>query len=110
MSITKKKTRITKLAENATKTISWEKILEEFLLFKKAEGRSPRTLKDYGYHVKLFFKRYPEMFLSDADELKRNVIEYMAEDVKPAYYNNKLIYLKIFFEWSIKRNFLMIIH
>jgi hypothetical protein len=40
------------------KKITRENYLKEYLLFKKAEGRSERTIKDYGHHVKHFFKRF----------------------------------------------------
>lgn len=99
MPVTQRKKRLVKL--NESRTVSWEQALEEFLLRKKAEGKSERTIKDYGYHVRGFFKRYPDA-LEDGQILKRSAIEYMAEDVKPAYYNNKLVYLKIFFNWCLE--------
>lgn len=99
MSTVQRKKRIVKLQES--RTVSWDCALEEFLLRKKAEGKSERTIKDYGYHVRTFFKRYPDDF-SDDRLFKRSVVEYMAEDAKPAYYNKKLVYLKIFFNWCLK--------
>lgn len=56
-----KKTRVLKLVE--TPIVKWEETLESFLLWKKAEGRSERTIKDYGYHVRNFFKCYPDAVL-----------------------------------------------
>ncbi|AGL03530.1 tyrosine-type recombinase/integrase [Desulfoscipio gibsoniae] len=104
MSVSKKKTRVIKLVEDHETT--WEEALKEYLLWKKAEGRSERTLKDYGFHVKIFFTRFTGNPLSDYELLERNIIEYMAEDVKPAYYNNKLVYLKTFFGWCVKKKYL----
>lgn len=100
----KRKTRVLKL--NQQIVISWEKALDEYLLWKKAEGRSARTIRDYSYHVKLFFKRHPEASLNDYINLKACLTGYMSEDVKPAYYNNKLVYLKTFFAWCVKESLL----
>lgn len=99
MSVAKKKRRMLKVVESRTN--SWERVLEEFLLLKKAEGKSDRTLKDYRYHITLFFTRFPNASLSNFDALRRSILKYMGEDVKPAYYNNKLVYLKTFFNWCI---------
>ena len=44
--------------------------------------------------------------LSDFKLLKKRIIEYMAAGVKPAYYNNKLVYLRIFFNWCIEEKLL----
>ncbi|HHZ04194.1 MAG TPA: hypothetical protein GX397_03880, partial [Acetomicrobium hydrogeniformans] len=39
---------------------SWQDVLEAFVLFKKAEGYSSRTIKDYRYHVALLFRECPQ--------------------------------------------------
>lgn len=36
---------------------SWEDVLNEFLLLKRAEGRSETTFDDYERHVYYFFNR-----------------------------------------------------
>jgi len=101
----KKRKRVGKLGKDKS-GMPWEIALEEYLLWKKAEGRSERTIRDYKYHVSGFFKRFPETSLADLDSLKRSVAEYMAEDVSPAYYNNKLVYLKTFFGWCVSESVL----
>ncbi|MTI85574.1 MAG: hypothetical protein FH756_17175 [Firmicutes bacterium] len=105
MSTGKKKRRVSKLGKDKS-CMPWETALEEYLLWKKAEGRSERTIRDYKYHVSGFFKRFPEATLADLDTLKRSVAEYMAEDVSPAYYNNKLVYLKTFLGWCVRESVL----
>ncbi|ACV64617.1 integrase family protein [Desulfofarcimen acetoxidans DSM 771] len=109
MSTAKKKTRLVRIVEQEelTRSVSWEEALQEFLLLKKAEGKSERTIKDYGYHIKHFFRLYPDTDLADAGILKRRIIDYMAEEVKPAYYNNKLVYMKTFFNWCVKERVLI---
>ncbi|MCW2279063.1 tyrosine-type recombinase/integrase [Heliophilum fasciatum] len=74
---------------------------------KKAEGKSERTLKDYGYHLRWFIERYPDVTFNDETGLKRRAIEYMAQDAKPAYYNNKLTYLRTFFNWCLAEEVLV---
>ena len=37
----------------------WQDLLEDFLNFKGAEGKSDRTLLDYRKIVSLFLKRHP---------------------------------------------------
>ena len=105
MSTGKKKSRVGKLGKSKN-NMTWETALEEYLLWKKAEGRSERTIRDYKYHVSGFFKRFPDASLSDFDSIKRSVAEYMAEDVSPAYYNNKLVYLKTFCGWCVSESVL----
>jgi site-specific recombinase XerD len=82
-----KKTRVLRVAES--KDATWEQTLNDFILWKKAESKSERTLKDYGYHIRNFFKCYPNASLS-----------------KPAYYNNKMVYLKTFFGWCVSEELL----
>lgn len=82
-------------------TVKWEETLDSFLLWKKAEGKSERTIKDYGYHVRKFFKYCPNVSLSNTEDLRNCIMNYMAEPAKPAYYNNKMVYLKTFFNWCL---------
>lgn len=90
----KGRSRLLKVSGN--KVISWEQALDDFILLKKAEGKSERTLKDYGYHASNFFKCYPDLSLSNSVNLKSCIVKYLAEPAKTAYYNNKMVYLKIF--------------
>jgi len=104
MSTGEKKTRVTSVQR---KEITWKQAMEQYLLWKKAEGRSARTIRDYYYHITHFMKVYPATAINDDyNALKRDVIAYMAEDAKPAYYNNKLVYLKTFFTWCVNESLL----
>lgn len=94
-----KKTRVLKLVD--TPIVKWEETLESFLLWKKAEGKAERTIKDYGYHVRNFLKCYPDAVLNQPVNLRNCIISYLAEPAKPAYYNNKMVYLKTFFNWCV---------
>lgn len=100
MSTGKKKNKVAGVRMN------WKQAVDQYLLWKKAEGRSGRTVKDYYYHITHFIKVYPDARIDDYNALKRCVVAYMAEDAKPAYYNNKLVYLKTFFTWCVNESIL----
>lgn len=96
--------RLTKVKKAAPST--YGAALEQFLLWKKAQGISEQTMKDYREHVNRFFKRYPEAIQPQAAEaLEKSVYEYLGEDkIKPATYNNRLVYLSTFFNWCVEKN------
>jgi site-specific recombinase XerD len=83
----------------------WEDALQSFLLFKKAEGLSERTVFDYKKHVNQFFRRFPNAW-ENTDTFKSCALEYMGDDIKPATYNLRLNYLKIFFLFSIEEKYI----
>lgn len=58
-------------------------------------------MKDYREHVNRFFRRYPEAGKPQAAEaLEKSEYDYLGEDgIKPATYNNRLVYLSTFFNW-----------
>nr|WP_315988976.1 hypothetical protein [Desulforamulus aquiferis] len=62
-------------------------------------------MKDYRSHVNILFSRYPEAF--DNEHLKPAVLEYMAQPVKPATFNLRLVYLKAFFDWCVKEEYIV---
>ena len=78
----------------------WEKGLEYFILYKKAQGLAERTLSDYRYHVELFFKSTGGT-MEDYDELRLSVMQYFAESgsLVPATFNTRRKTLKSFFGW-----------
>lgn len=80
---------------------TWEEALEDFLLEKKAAGRAERTLKDYEFHVKRFFKHHPDVW-GDEKKLRHALVEYfgtLARENTVAFYNICLRNLRGFFEW-----------
>lgn len=95
--------RVTKI--NQSKKVKlWEDALNEFLLLKKAEGRSRTTLDDYERHAYYFFNRFPNSW--NDSTLKISVMKYMSDNIKPATYNLRLAYLKSFFAWSAKEGYI----
>lgn len=79
---------------------TWEEALQQFLYWKQAEGLSTTTLADYRKHIGQFFRRHQDAY--NPKNLKAAALEYMAQPVKPATYNLRLVYLKTFFSWCIK--------
>ena len=81
----------------------WENLLELFLFEKKAEGKAPRTIHDYKAHVTSFFKRFPRALRSEK-ELRVCILKYFADDIKPATFNLRRVYLKAFFDFLVREN------
>ncbi|SHF65033.1 Site-specific recombinase XerD [Desulfofundulus australicus DSM 11792] len=79
---------------------TWEEARQQFLWWKQGDGISETTLNDYRYHIGQFFKRYPQAY--DPKNLKKCVLEYMSQDMKPATYNIRLEYLNAFFKWCVQ--------
>lgn len=83
---------------------SWAEALQQFLNFKRAQGRSERTLYDYDQHISRFFSDYPDAW--NAEKLKPHLLEYLSQPVMPGTYNLRLVYLRHFFDWCIMEGFL----
>jgi site-specific recombinase XerD len=89
----------------ATPEISdWLEPLAGFLLWKKANGISESTLKDYERFTRQFFKRFPDCW-GKAKDLKRAAMEFLSDEMKPATYNLRLIYLRAFFQWCVNEEY-----
>ena len=87
------------IAFRSDQPATWQELLEEFLTFKRAQGRSPRTLQDYDGTVNLFFKRYPLAW--NSPNLKMHLMDFLTKSKCPATYNIRLAYLKCFFSWLV---------
>lgn len=93
--------RVTKIKN--IKAVVWTEALTQFSFWKKAEGVSEQTQKDYEQHVKLFFKRYSNSS-ETVDYLKNNLFEYLGQEgIKPCAYNNRLVYLRTFLNWCVEQ-------
>ena len=95
--------RVSTISKTYSTSTSWQEGLEAFLFWKQAQGLSKTTIGDYKRHVNYYFKRFPESWGSTS--LKKCIIEYMADDLKPASFNLRLIYLKAFFNYCIKEGY-----
>jgi site-specific recombinase XerD len=85
---------------------SLEEALERFLLWKKAQGLSEQTLEDYTNHVNLFLRRYPSSKESYVNLERDTYLHLGQENIKPATYNNRLVYLRTFFNWCVDKEVL----
>ncbi len=82
----------------------WQTALGYFLLFKRGEGVSIRTIEDYSKHISQFFSR---SFCEIQDpNLEKAVLSYLSDQVAPATYNLRLVYLRGFFRWCIDEHYL----
>lgn len=84
-------------------TDNWQEIIDDFLLFKQAQGLAERTIADYEYHTSLFFEKYPEIKTYDA--LEKNVLKYFAQTSRLAVgtFNIRRKYLNTFFRWCVSQ-------
>lgn len=82
---------------------SWEEALEVFVLFKKAEGQSARTIKDYSCHIAHLFNECPQAWNpADASRARAAVLSFLSQDgIAPATFNIRLNCLKAFFSWLV---------
>ncbi len=82
---------------------SWEDALEAFVLFRKAEGYSERTIKDYRYLIARFFKEYPQAWdPQGTDKTRIAALSFLGQDgISPATFNIRRKYLKAFFSWLV---------
>ncbi|MCM3784383.1 site-specific integrase [Neobacillus mesonae] len=100
--------RITKLSDDLADynyRRSWLEALGGFLTWKKAQGIAEQTYTDYNRHVRQFFTRNPDAWESD-DALKATLYAYLSEDIKPATYNNRLVYLRTYLNWCVDNGYL----
>lgn len=93
-----------KLAKLKPRFVNLYHVLEEFLLYKEANGLAKRTLEDYKYHVESFLKANPN--IADYETLRSAVLRYMRQPCSAGYRNIKLRYLKGFFNWAVKEGYL----
>ncbi|NHN34630.1 tyrosine-type recombinase/integrase [Paenibacillus agricola] len=96
--------RLTKVKKAAPATM--EDALTQFISWKKANNLSEQTILDYTTHVNLLFKRFPDATKSYV-QLEKSVYEHLGQEkIKPATYNNRLVYLRSFFKWCVEEGVL----
>jgi len=94
-----RKTKIT----GGSSELSWEEVIEQFIYYIRAQGRAERTVADYRQHINALFKRTPSVW---PDRVKDAVYKYLADDIKPATYNMRRKYLKVFFNWCVEEGYI----
>jgi len=93
--------RLTKLKRAIPATL--DEALVKFINWKRANNISDQTILDYRTHVELLLNRFPTAAGSYA-ELEQAVYEHLSqENIKPATYNNRLVYLRSFFKWCVEQ-------
>lgn len=79
----------------------WREVLADFQERKKLDNISDQTADDYDRTVNLLFKRYPDAWGSD-EALAKAVLTHMSDDIAPATFNSRLVYLRAFFKYCVK--------
>ncbi|WP_339317605.1 phage integrase N-terminal SAM-like domain-containing protein [Paenibacillus sp. FSL R10-2734] len=97
--------RVMKISEHIP--TMWKETLEQFISWMKAQGLSIQTLDDYKRHIGQFFKLYPDAFGCQQQQLENQLCDYLADKIKPATYNNRLVYLRAFFKWCVEKRELL---
>lgn len=81
-------------------------ILPYFIAFRKAEGLSAYTLRDYHQHVAAFAARIPE----GTEDYRAAAIAYLSDDISSNTYNMRFKYIKKFFDWCLEEKLLTCPH
>lgn len=68
-----------------------------FLMYKKAGGLSERTTRDYENILNHFFRLYP----NGMETPRQSCLEYLTRYANPYSYNQRIAYLKCFWDWCI---------
>ncbi|MEW6769946.1 MAG: tyrosine-type recombinase/integrase [Bacillota bacterium] len=86
---------------------AWWVLFEEFRLFKRAQGVSERTIRDYYYHIAAFFRQNPSA-LKSYEVLRKAVLIHFEgfREYSAAYHNLRREYLKAFFNWCVAEGYL----
>lgn len=96
--------KVMKTKNTRQKFSSWKELMENYLLYKKAQGLRDITIRGHKDVISLFYKRHPEAF-KKPDLLQKSVFEFFAENIAPATYNIRRNYLKQFFSWCVENGF-----
>jgi len=83
--------------------MDWDEALDDYLMFKKAQGLRDITVKGHRDVMGLFLKRHPEVRLG---RVREAVYVFMGEDIKPATYNIRRNYMRQLFQWAVERGLL----
>ena len=96
--------KVTKGKQNSK--IYWNELMEMFLNFKKAEGRAKSTIDGYIKILSILKSRYPDVL----DNPVNAVRSHFATLENPNSYNIHFAYIKVFFDWCIREDFLSCTH
>ena len=76
-------------------------IIPAFLLFKRAGGASPRTVKDYGWLLERFFREHPD----GLNKPRESTLAFLSQYENAYTYNQKFAYLKVFWDWTLSEGY-----
>jgi len=81
-----------------------EKMIEEFLVFRRAEGLSNTTINDYKYHLSRLADLVEKS--ETGNPYRDAVLAYLSDAKRPNTYNIRHKYMKKFFDWCLEEKIL----
>ena len=90
-----------------TKDISFSELKQQFFFFKKAQGLSERTIKDYKNTFSVFEKYYNKDEVN-LQEIKQKLLEMFVplSQGAPATFNKPFANLNCFFNWAVTNEYI----
>lgn len=88
--------------------LTWQGVLEKFILQKQAQGLAVRTINDYRYHITNLFKDSNYSFDNDYETLESLTLNYFALSAKLAAttFNTRRKDLKTFFKYLLNEGYI----
>ena len=82
----------------------FEEALDCFLTYKTAIGTAPYTRRGYAQMIRQFFTLCPPAWNSPL-QARTAFLSWLGEDIAPATYNLRLIYVRAFWRWCVEERF-----
>lgn len=97
----------TNINEIISNNITYSMIKKQFIFFKKAQGLSQRTMKDYNRSFELFERYYTEDIIK-LEDVKTALFEMFdpLSNGAPATFNVPFANLTCFFNWALYNNYI----
>ena len=82
----------------------FEEALDCFLTYNTAIGTAPYTRRGYAQMIRQFFTLCPPAWNSPL-QARTAFLSWLGEDIAPATYNLRLIYVRAFWRWCVEERF-----
>ena len=79
---------------------SIEEAAQSFLTCKTAAKAAPKTCKEYAKTIRQFFAAFPQAWSSPL-KMRTAFLSWLSQEVAPATYNLRLIYVRAFWRWCV---------
>ena len=79
---------------------SIDEAAQSFLTCKTAAKAAPKTCKEYAKTIRQFFAAFPQAWSSPL-KMRTAFLSWLSQEVAPATYNLRLIYVRAFWRWCV---------